>query len=102
MNIVLIKGLSILFPPNMPAQADMMLSLLHETFPKVIPERSHLIDSNFAPWAWSCNDTALAEAVEERLKALGVGEDFSTVQTGSEEDDKEADDCWSMVKTRFG
>jgi hypothetical protein len=101
MLVVPTKRLSILSPPEIDAQANMIFCVLLETFPKDVTERVLVTGSNFAPWAWSCNDPALAKAVEDKLKALGVGEGFYTVLIGSEEDNKEADDCWSMVKSKF-
>jgi hypothetical protein len=101
MRVILTKSLPILSQPDIAAQADMIFSLLLETFPKDITERILATDSNFAPWAWSCNDPALAKAVEDKLKALRVGEGFHTVRIGSEEDNKEANDCWSMIKSKF-
>jgi hypothetical protein len=95
------KGSRILSLPTPPAQADMVASLLLESFVKGVLKGDQAHHAKFATWTWSCNDAALAEIVEEKFKALGVREELCNVQRGSEERNGLPDEIWAMMKDKI-
>lgn len=95
------RGMPILTLPSLSDQADMVVLLLLESFTKGVLKGDQAHHPKFAPWTWSCNDAALAKAVENKLKALGVRKELCTVQTGSEYHNEMSDEVWDMMKRQL-
>lgn len=94
----------ILSLPTIAAQTDVIVPLLLETFvkgvnrgPDGLPNGTSPQLPSFAPFSWGTRNPDLARAVEVKLRALGVREELCTVQPGTKEQDKAADESWSKM-----
>lgn len=95
------KGSPIMSLPTMSDRADMVVSLLLESFVKGLLKGAHAHHAKFAPWTWSCNESALAKVVEEKFRALGLRNELCTVQQGSENDNDCSDEVWTMMRAQI-
>lgn len=88
----------ILSLPSPAAQADVVVSLLLESFVSDMnkgPNGERLNTPIFAPWSWGTKDAELARAIEAKLKDIGVRKELCTVQYGSREDENISNESWS-------
>lgn len=95
------RGENILALPTLADQADMAILLLLQSFVNGLLKGNQAHLPKFAPWSWSCNDSALAKIIEEKFKTLGVREELCTVQRGSADHDSLSDDLWSGMKAQI-
>ncbi|KAK2792083.1 hypothetical protein FQN51_001921 [Onygenales sp. PD_10] len=61
------------------ARADIILPLLLKSFVTGLQQGGPSELAPFAPWSWSTKDEALARALEEKLRAVGVREELCSV-----------------------
>ncbi|CAG8981260.1 hypothetical protein HYALB_00003858 [Hymenoscyphus albidus] len=80
-------------------QVDIVVFLILKSFVKGIltGQDAHLLP--FAPWTWSCDDTALTQGIRSKLIALGVRRELCLVKSASEQECQEADHRWNTEKT---
>lgn len=55
----------------------------------------------FAPFSWGTKNSELARAIEAKLRTLGVREELCTVQSGTTEEGKGADEAFGKVMTEL-
>ncbi|TVY20665.1 hypothetical protein LARI1_G001186 [Lachnellula arida] len=94
------KGSPILSLPTLADKADMVVFLLLGSFVKGVLKGNHAHHAKFAPWSWSCNDAALAQTVEKKLKEYGVREEMCIVQHGTEAENELCEGVWATLKKK--